>query len=222
MRSFLFVGFILFFGYSYTQTTGTITDSRDGKVYKTVVIGNQTWMAENLNVESFRNGDPIPEAKTNEEWIKAGKEGKPAWCYYKNKKKNGKKYGKLYNYFAVSDSRGLAMSGWHIPSDDEWKIIKNNLGDDAGKKMKTSYGWFSNGNGNNESGFSGLPGGNRDIVGPFFYYKKNCYWWSSTQNIDSRINNEHVWHHDLSFKSLNLNRYNDDKRAGFSVRCIKD
>ena len=109
--------------------------------YKSVKIGTQTWMAENFNASTFRNGDPIPEAKTKEDWEQAGKEGKPAWCFYENDPKNGAKYGKLYNWYAVNDPRGLAPVGWHIPTDVEWTTLENYLGDDAGKKMKSTSGW---------------------------------------------------------------------------------
>jgi uncharacterized protein (TIGR02145 family) len=104
-------------------------------------------MTENLNVATFRNGDPIPEAKTKEEWEKAGQEGKPAWCYYENDPKNGAKYGKLYNWYAVIDPRGLAPTGWHVPTDAEWGILsdfvgeESTLGNTAGKKMKSTAGW---------------------------------------------------------------------------------
>jgi len=109
--------------------------------YKTVTIGTQVWMKENLNVSTFRNGDPIPEVKTDEEWKRACDEGKPAWCYYDYDPKNGTKYGKLYNWYAVSDSRVLAPSGYHVPTDEEWKIIEEFLGHDAGTKMKSTSGW---------------------------------------------------------------------------------
>lgn len=144
MRSFLLVGFILLVGYSYTQT-GTLTDSRDGKVYKTIVIGTQTWMAENLNVSTFRNGDPIPEAKTHEEWEKAAKNKQPAWCYLYDDPANGAKYGKLYNWYAVNDSRGIAPVGYHIPSRAELTKLTDFLGgiEVAGKKMKSKSGWNS-------------------------------------------------------------------------------
>jgi uncharacterized protein (TIGR02145 family) len=111
--------------------------------YKSVKIGSQTWMASNLNVSTFRNGDAIPEAKTEDEWEKAGKEGKPAWCYYDNYPKNGAKYGKLYNWYAVNDPRGLAPVGWHVPSDTEWTSLEDYLGDDEGQKMKSTSGWNS-------------------------------------------------------------------------------
>ena len=107
--------------------------------YKTVQIGTQVWMTKNLDVSTFRNGDPIPEAKTDEEWEKAGENKQPAWCYYNNDPGNGEKYGKLYNWYAVNDSRGLAPVGYHIPSDAEWTILTDFLGgeDAAGNKMKS-------------------------------------------------------------------------------------
>jgi uncharacterized protein (TIGR02145 family) len=110
---------------------------------QTVTIGTEVWMTKNLDVSTFRNGDPIPQAKTNEEWEKAGDNKLPAWCYYENDPANGAKYGKLYNWYAVIDSRGLAPVGYHIPSDAEWTKLENFLGSDAGTKMKTKSGWTS-------------------------------------------------------------------------------
>ena len=110
--------------------------------YKTVTIGTQVWLKENLNVSTFRNGDPIPEAKTAEEWQAAGDAKQPAWCYYDNDPKNGAKYGKLYNWYAVNDPRGLAPAGYHVPTDEEWSVLIGLLGNDAGKKMKSQNGWF--------------------------------------------------------------------------------
>jgi uncharacterized protein (TIGR02145 family) len=100
----------------------------NGQTYKTVFIGSQTWMAENLNVDRFRNGDVIPEAKTDEEWMTACRNFQPAWCYYKNDPKNGAKFGKLYNFWAVIDSRGIAPNGWKVPSDDDFNNLKNFIG----------------------------------------------------------------------------------------------
>ena len=96
---------------------------------KEVKIGQQVWTTENLNVDKFRNGEIIPEAKSEEEWIEAGDNKKPAWCYYNNDPSNGTKYGKLYNWYAVNDPRGLAPEGWHIPSDKEWDVLTNYLGE---------------------------------------------------------------------------------------------
>jgi len=97
------------------ETSGPLDYGYGTSDAPTVNIGTQTWMAKNLNVSIFANGDPIPEVKTNEEWKKAAEEKKPAWCYYENDPANGAIYGKLYNWYAVSDPRGLAPKGWHIP-----------------------------------------------------------------------------------------------------------
>jgi uncharacterized protein (TIGR02145 family) len=125
---------------NYGETTGTISDSRDGKIYKTVVIGTQTWMAENLNVSKFRNGDPIPEAKTKEEWLKAGEKKQPAWCYLDNDSLNGNYCGKLFNWFACNDPRGLAPEGWHIPHFNEWRKLEDFLGTPFEDNWTTYYG----------------------------------------------------------------------------------
>lgn len=195
------------------------TNSSNDTQKKSVVIGTQTWMAENLNVDKFKNGDPIPEAKSVEEWTKAGKEGKPAWCYYDNDPKNGEKYGKLYNCFAVNDPRGLAPAGWHVPSDKEWTVLSDYLGNRvvAGKKMKSTNGWNENGNGNNESGFSGLPGGYRNDSGDFEDLVNYAYWWSSTEYLAFNAYYRLLYHgHD------NLFRSSEFKDFGLSVRCLRD
>jgi len=148
-----------------------------------VTIGKQVWMTQNLNVDKFRNGDPIPQARTGEEWNRAGTNKQPAWCYYNNDPANGAKYGKLYNGYAVSDSRGLAPVGYHIPSDAEWTTLTDYLGgiEKAGAKMKSKQGWAKNGNGTNSSGFSGLPGGFRHFDGSFNYIGLYGHWWSSAE-----------------------------------------
>jgi uncharacterized protein (TIGR02145 family) len=202
----------------------TINEEDISSEQLTVKIGNQEWASENLNVSTFRNGDAIPEAQTSEAWFKAGEEGKPAWCYSENDPENGNKYGRLYNWYAVNDARGLAPSGWHIPSDAEWTTLTDNLGGEyeAGHKMKSQAGWDDNGNGSNASGFSGLPGGSRyfnetlgngtfDDIG---YY---TYWWSSTE-----YDTYHAWNRDLCCSLDYLNRNNLLKRDGFSVRCLRD
>ena len=110
---------------------------------QTVTIGTQVWMTKNLDVATFRNGDPIPQAKTDEEWEKSGENQQPAWCYIDSDPANGAKYGKLYNWYAVNDSRGLAPEGYHIPSDTEWTQLDDFLASEAGKKMKSTSGWES-------------------------------------------------------------------------------
>jgi uncharacterized protein (TIGR02145 family) len=233
------------------NTTSKVTKTGS---FKSVKIGNQIWMAENLNVSTFSNGDPIPEAKTNQEWKKAGDDGKPAWCYYDNDTSNGRIYGKLYNWYAVNDPRGLAPLGWHIPTEKEWIIIQNYLGIDAGKKMKSTSGWnkweesiicsickgkgkinydhckvckgtgrnvkkIHTSNGTNSSGFTGLPGGDRNSAGSFMEIGAGGGWWSSSEYGP----NYAWWWGELSTDFIdNLNGATSDKSAGSSVRCVKD
>ena len=184
-----------------------------------VTIGTQVWMTKNLDVSTFRNGDPIPQAKTKEEWEKAGDNKLPAWCYYENDPANGAKYGKLYNWYAVSDSRGLAPVGYHIPSDAEWTILSDYLGgaEKAGAKMKSKQGWAEDGNGTNSSGFSGLPGGYRLDDGAFGNVGEYGYWWSSTE-----YGTNDAWYRFLPYGNGYVYRYDDGKVRGFSVRCLRD
>ncbi len=187
--------------------------------YKSVKIGNQIWMTENLNVDRFRNGDLIPEAKTVDEWELAGENKQPAWCYYNNDPVNGEKYGKLYNWYAVNDSRGLAPAGYHIPSDSEWTTLTTYLGgeDIATSKLKSNSGWNENGNGTNSTGFSGLPGGFRNNYGTFNSIGFSGYWWSSTEN-----DTNDAWYRSLYCIYGNVGRDDSLKQDGFSVRCLKD
>jgi len=184
-----------------------------------VTIGNQVWMAENLNVAKFRNGDPIPEAKTDGEWKAYADAGEAAWCYYENDPANGAKYGKLYNWYAVNDSRGLAPVGYHIPSDAEWTLLTDYLGGEekAGAKMKSKQGWAEEGNGTNSSGFSGLPGGYRLPDGTFYDVGKYGDWWSS-----SELSTANAWYRYLLYDDGNVDRTNGYKEDGFSVRCLRD
>jgi uncharacterized protein (TIGR02145 family) len=189
---------------------------------QTVTIGTQVWSAKNLNISTFRNGDPIPHAKTNEEWVKAGKNEQPAWCYYNNDPANGAKYGKLYNWFAVNDPRGLAPKGWHIPSDDEWELLTDFLGGQlvSGIKMKSISGWSADGaNGQNTSGFSGLPSGFRSTFresGKFIGVGSMVYFWSSTETHPNFANNL------LISSGASIRYFNELKSFGLSVRCVRD
>ena len=128
----------LIIGGSQNTSSNTINSS----TINSVKIGTQTWMTENLNVDRFRNGDLIPEAKTDEAWKRAGENKQPTWCYYNNDPANGEKYGRLYNWYSVNDSRGLAPKGWHIPSDDEWSTLWLYKGAFS-NKMKSVTGWDS-------------------------------------------------------------------------------
>ncbi len=194
------------------------TEVPKGVEFPSVIIGNQEWMINNLDVDTFRNGDNIPEAKTNEEWIQAGENKQPAWCYYNNDPAY-RSYGKLYNGYAVNDPRGLAPDGWHIASLVEWNQLFEYLGGDkvAGKKMKSTAGWFENGNGTNESSFTGLPAGNRDPDGTFDNIGLYGEWWSS-----SEINAYDAWNSYLSYKNGSAWANLLVKKYGLSVRCLRD
>ena len=189
-----------------------------------VKIGTQTWTTQNLNVSTYQNGDTIPQVQDATAWdtIITG-----AWCYYDNDPNNGEKYGKLYNWAAVSDFRGLAPKGYHLPTFDEWTILKNYLGGDsvAGKKMKTLSGWQENGNGTNTSGFSGLPGGCRSDDGLFAAIGHYGSWWSylDYNNVfapEHRSSFESYWY--LSFRSDEFESTQFNQGAGLYIRCIKD
>jgi uncharacterized protein (TIGR02145 family) len=191
-----------------------------------ITIGDQVWMAENLSVDTFRNGDPIPEAKTYKEWVKAGENEQPAWCYYDNDPKNGEEYGKLYNWYAVIDPRGLAPIGWNVPSDDDWKTLTEYLGGEvvAGTKMKSTIGWVDDEGQpviicpiTNESGFNGLPGGTRNSFGTFNNVGSYGGFWSSSES-SSAI----AWNRYLLNGNHDLVRDTYYKRLGFSVRCLRD
>ena len=185
----------------------------------TVVIGTQFWSGKNLEVSSFRNGEVIPEARTNAEWQKAGEEGKPAWCYYKNDPANGKKYGKLYNWFAVNDPRGLAPKDWHIPTNEDWITLTDKLGGEvkAGLQMRSTIGWKDNKNGRNSSGFAGLPAGYRDKDGTFRSIGESGNWWSSTEELTGSAG-----YRFLAYSLANLNSSIEDEQTGFSVRILSD
>ena len=181
-----------------------------------VTIGNQIWTTKNIDVENYRNGDAIPQVQDAAAWknLTTG-----AWCYYENNTANGSSYGKLYNWYAVNDPRGLAPKGYHIPTDAEWTSLTNYLGGEtiAGAKMKSSSGWGNNGNGTNTIGFAGLPGGFRNINGDFNYINAGGDWWSS-----SKDETDYAWYRYLNGNSGNVGSYNGPKQNGFSVRCLRD
>lgn len=190
------------------------------KENQSVIIGNQEWASENLAASTFRNGEEIMEARTNQDWEKAGKDGIPAWCYYGNNYKNNKKYGKLYNWYAVNDPRGLAPEGWHIPDKAEFSELISFLGgeNDASLKLKSTKGWDDIGNGTNSSGFSAMPCGWRSDIGEFKGLGGNGSWWSS-----SEYSATNAWYMSLEYFTGSVNMGNDsDKQNGISVRCIKD
>ncbi len=222
LGAFLAITAILFSSFgAYSSSDNTSTEKGEGSIESTesggvVTIGSQVWSSKNLDVSTYSNGDVIPQVQDQEAWqnLTTG-----AWCYYDNDASNGTKYGKLYNFYAVNDPRGLAPKGFHIPNDAEWSILTDNLGGDyeAGTKMKGSTGWYKKGNGTNSSGFSGLPGGYRANDGTFNDVRKYGYWWSSSES-----NTSNAWYRNLYYYDGNVYWYYYDKSGGISVRCLRD
>ena len=199
----------------------SVTDI-DGKTYTSVKIGDKVWLVQNLNVSTFRNGDPIPEANSDEEWEQASIDKKPAWCYYDNLAENGTTNGKLYNWFAVNDPRGLAPKGWHVSSEKDWNSLAQSLGgaEMAGKKLKekgADHWKMPNKDATNESGFTALPSGLNYSFGSFVSIGNKAYWWTSTEAGDDTAIVFSLSHDSNELFNLFLN-----KGVGLSVRCVKD
>ena len=207
----------------------TVTDY-DGNTYFTVEIGDQCWMAQNLKVTHYRNGDPIPNVTDGTEWegLSTG-----AYCEYDNDPANVEIYGRLYNWYAVDDSRNIAPVGWHVPTDYELKQLEMYLGmsqaeaddigwrgTDEGGKLKetgTTHWLPPNTGATNESGFSALPGGYRLIGGYFGSMGLSAYFWSSTESYSGL-----AWYRHLSYNLSQVYRNLNFERSGFSVRCVRD
>lgn len=225
--------------------SGTADKSAESNVERNagkgeVKLGDEIWMGKNLDVATFRNGDSIPEAKTNEEWVKAFEQSKPAWCYYNNDPKNGLQYGRLYNWYAVTDPRMLAPEGWTIPSRSAWESLKQYCDTSYGTNIdienleNTRFGtvelidrkdWDTLCKGNNKSRFTGLPGGYRDSTGNFLYFGNYTGWWSDTDGANKNFTNPNK---DLKQAYVFLvtiigqDYHNGASHAcGFSVRCVR-
>ncbi|MBZ5856947.1 fibrobacter succinogenes major paralogous domain-containing protein [Flavihumibacter profundi] len=192
----------------------------DGNVYDTISIGSQLWMKENLKTTRYRNGDVIPEVTDPTAWVGLTT---GAWCWYNNDSAAyASTYGKLYNWYAVHDPRGLAPTGWHVPSDVEWTSLSTGLGGDpvAGGKMKetgTTHWLTPNDGATNSSGFTGLPGGTRVDDGSFGSVVNYGYWWSSSEGSPAD-----AWFRLLGYYDGYLYKSQFNKRFGMSVRCIRD
>jgi len=184
-----------------------------------VRIGKQIWMLRNLDVKTFRNGDPIFEAKTNPEWQKQGDQEKPVVGYYLNNPEKGKIQGNIYNWYAVNDPRGLCPQGWRVPTKDDWQELINYLGgnEQAGLLLKNIEGWGGDGNGNNLSGFAGLPGGFRGYDGISYSSGYMARWWTSTEH-----SKYFAYGFDINYDQKSINPSTGYKQDGFSVRCIKE
>lgn len=210
------VGNSLTYSNELTLTTASsIVTDYDGNSYALVTICNQIWTNTNLNVSHYRNGDVIPQVTDASQLIKLTT---GAWCYYANTTSNGTTYGKLYNWYAVHDIRGLAPTGYHIPTDEEWTTLTTCLGGEgeAGGQMKATTWPSPNTAATNSSGFTGLPGGYAGN-GVFIYISYLGVWWSSTES-----NTTSSWYRSLHYDKGNFVRYSAHKSYGSSVRCLKD
>jgi uncharacterized protein (TIGR02145 family) len=191
----------------------------DGNEYHSVYIDGQIWLVENLKVTHYRNGDPIPNVTNGYEW---GNLTTGAYCDYKIDANNSTTYGRLYNWYAVNDSRNIAPTGWRVPNDGSWTYLTDDLGGEnvAGGKLKeagTTHWVSPNTGATNEKGFTALPGGFRVYNGNFSSIGYTGYWWSSTDNY-SNLAYLRIMYNNVS----NVVWKGDDKKNGFSVRCIKD
>jgi uncharacterized protein (TIGR02145 family) len=194
----------------------TVKD-RDGNVYHTIKIGSQVWMVENLKTTKYQNGDAIPNVIDNKAWenLKTG-----GWCNYNHNSNNGTTYGRLYNWYAVNDSRELAPAGWHVPSDAEWEKLIAYLGDNASEKLKeigTKHWESPNKSAIDNTGFNALPGANRNKGERFSGIGSYGGWWCSTESSISNATNRLMYYYDSR-----VYKRNPTKGKGFSVRCIKD
>jgi uncharacterized protein (TIGR02145 family) len=194
---------------------------QEGNVYKTIEIGSQIWMAENLRTTIYRNGDPIPEITDSLTWINLNT---GAYCNYNNTERTDTicTYGRLYNWFAVNDARNIAPEGWHVPSLDEWLTMVEYLGNDtiAADKMKETgslhwkKGW--NEKATNASGFTAIPGGYRPKG--FVSMGEFGYWWTATEGGA----NDRAWHQHLYYFGDWVGGCDCPKIYGKSIRLIKD
>jgi uncharacterized protein (TIGR02145 family) len=199
----------------------------DGNTYDTVSICNQVWMKQNLNVSRYRNGDIIPQVTDPTQWanLTTG-----AWCYYNNDSANRAAYGKLYNWYAVNDARGLAPEGWHVPSDGDWNKLVKCLDSNAdticvncwqnttaGILLKSTSGWNNGGNGTNTSDLTILPSGYCSINGTFGAIGTYGDWWSC-----SDYSTQEAWLRSINGGYAGVFRDHYGKNHGFSIRCVKD
>jgi uncharacterized protein (TIGR02145 family) len=202
----------------YKPTISVITDI-DGNIYRTVKIGNQEWMAENLKTTKYSDGSSIPNVTSGYQWANTTS---GAWSSFDNDIKKDSTYGKLYNWYVASDSRNVCPIGWHVPTNDEWILFTDYLyvngpsGSEA-IALKSTSGWNSDGNGTDNYGWNALPAGSRhSSAGDFFSRGESTNWWAS----DNRYSfgwSRHITHnHDI------IRGYSAIPEAGFSIRCMKD
>lgn len=201
------------------QDEPTVTDI-EGNLYNTIRIGTQLWMAENLKVTQYRNGDPIPHITNNAEWCNMTT---GAYCNLDNDEENASVSGRLYNGFVVIDARGIAPEGWHVPTEAEWQTLVDFCGGNsyAGDKLKevgTDHWSVTQSTVNNESGFTAVPGGFRSFGNGWFYYGSDVgEYWTSTESEDGKL-----WWYQVVSGRNDVEKFSSGKPAGLSIRCLRD
>ena len=235
MRAYVTNGVGTAYGNEISFTTLNLPVDIDGNTYDTIVIGSQVWMSKNLRVSKYRNGDSILTNLSNTTWQNTTS---GAYAIYNNIAANDSIYGKLYNWYAVADPRGLCPTGWHVPSDEEWQTLETALGMPAvelnitggrgssqnvgGKMKEVTPLWLSPNTGaSSGNGFSGLPAGYRgDVNGSYYLIGNIAIWWSNTQ-VQGQVNT--AYNRILSYYFSHIRRDNYYfKFYGFSVRCVRD
>ena len=187
----------------------------DGNKYKTVIIGEQEWMAENLKTTKYNDGSDIVNVTKDKDWSNSSS---GAYAWYNNDNKKGDKHGALYNWYAVETDK-LCPDGWHVPSDDEWNKLIDYAGNNqnAAIALKSPDGWAEEENGTNIYGFNALPSGNRHYEGSYNTMGYDATWWTSGEHSSNEAFARFMKYYDNDVTSINY-----DKNYGFSVRCLKD
>jgi uncharacterized protein (TIGR02145 family) len=223
---FLTLALILVFDLGCNKDENYTVKDIDGNVYTTVTIWNQVWMVENLKTSRYRNGDPVDSITDVMQWLNSTS---GAWCCYNNNPLNGDRFGYLYNWYAVNDSRNLAPEGWHVATNEEWTILTDNLGgaDHAGSKLKaagirsgtdddSALCFADNEDATNVTGFTAYPGGRLDATGQWMGAGESGFWWTSTQSGPD------AFMHHLDCGSISVGSGGAMMNNGFYVRCVKD
>ena len=212
------LGFIAITLLTFVGCGTSITDA-DGNIYTSVKIGTQEWMVENLRTSKYSDGTAIPNVTDNEEWsnLTTG-----AWSHYNNDSQYETTYGKLYNWNAVSDSRNICPTGWHVPTDAEWTKLTNYLAANGhkgteGTALKSASSWSEERNGTDNYGWKAFPVGYRFNSGHFDGVGHYGYWWSSSES-----NTSNAWYRSMDNDIDSVYRTKFKKKLGISIRCLKD
>ncbi len=215
MKKIISFSFLMFSFLSIVsaQKSGSGVEDLDGNLYKTVIIGKQEWMADNLKVTKYRNGQPIPFISDSTVWSQWNS---GAYLYYKH----DVKHGVLYNWMVINDVRKVCPTGWHVPTNADWDTLAKYLGGNevAGGKMKAKMHWeIPNTDATNSSGFFALPKGSYGINGSFNGVGRNAYWWTSNENGELS-----AWGREVGYNDAQLFVGHADKRDALSIRCVRD